>query len=161
MTRAQLTLVACIGLCACPGPGSVNPESRPAGPPALLTGRAGSDLLQPCADTKPAPADSFWTVDSGTVSAIEAGLAAFIARDTWMRPGHGPTEPLEKYRGQYVGIFRGERRLVYASFVPAAAVIADTAFMHRPYLMCDGGSWFFRFDYDPSAKTFDHMERNS
>jgi hypothetical protein len=104
--------------------------------------------------------DSLWTPDSASVQALEAGLAAFLIRTSWASPGRGPTEPLEKYRGQYAGFVRGGQRLIYGSFVPASKAVADSMYDRRAFRWCDGGGQFFGLEYNPATSGFDHLARN-
>ena len=96
-------MLPALALCACAISSYVSPGDLPAGPPVILQGDQAARLLRPCTRPQPAPGDSLWIPDTASVNALEARLASYIIQASRARPGHGPTKPLDWYRGQYAG----------------------------------------------------------
>jgi hypothetical protein len=133
------------------------------------------ELLRWC-DGRTTPVDSLWTPAASDLAALEPRLAERLgAVDA---AGTSAEPPLQVYSRQYLGIYRGGRKLVFIQGVHRhyleINVERDSArdvsrkidwvtgvFRKRAVSVCDGGQMFFRAEYDVAADAISQFDFNS
>ncbi len=110
-------------------------------------------MLRQCSRDTPPPGESGWAPARADVAAFEARLPAALPaavphRDWSGFPG--------KWHGQYVGIVRKGRRVIYGNFVPGGLPPGRG----RPIIICDGGPSVVGAEYDMADKRITHLAFN-
>ena len=111
---------------------------------------------------------NFWTPALPEVVALEQRLPEYLRRQLCDDPPVGPQycgfgrvplwlkAPL--YRRQYVGIFRGERRVIRGNFF---CETHRNDWRTEPVVVFDGGDCFFQLDFDPKSGAFSNLIVNN
>lgn len=129
-----------------------------------------ASLLSAC-DGTVAQADSLWIPSDSIIEEMEVRLARFLRR--------GSGDPLHQYSRQYLGLYRGDRPLVFVNGVHQRYLqgvvdrdsmrgvtkpirIEQTArwFRERAVRICDGGELSFHAEYDVAADSVAAFEFN-
>ena len=149
--RSPTFLVLLSLACVAPGP---SPDARPL-PGEVVPAERALRLLRPCSRPGPEPVHGTWQPDSPDIRRLEAGLAGYLRKATYARPGNGPTYPLAEYRGQFAGFLQDGAHWVYGAFArqPDAQTRASAE-------MCDGGGAYFGIEFNPATGEYRHLARN-
>lgn len=157
---------------------AVRAASLPEGAYAL-PGDAATAMLRPCARKASKPIDGHWMPEAGTIEKLEAALPAALARAP-VKPGAAPVgdgarfSPAQWVR-QYVGVIRGDQRLIIANVLRKAELPAireevmdrhpehDPAqyYAQEPFFVCDSAQGNFGFEYDPQTNAFSRIVADS
>lgn len=132
-------------------------------------------LLAAC-DGTVAQADSLWIPSDSIIEEMEVKLGRFLRR---VSGSASEGDPLHRYSRQYLGLYRGDKPLVFVNGVhqrylqgvvdrdsmrgvPKPIRIEQTArwFRERAVRMCDGGELSFHAEYDVVADSVSAFEFN-
>lgn len=97
----------------------------------------------------------YWTPEKSHVIDLESRLMGYLKRTA--PPRSQLRKDLKGYRRQYLGIVRGDREVVFASFF---CETHRKDWTRKPIVVDDGGDCYFRIEYDPQTLTFSHLEIN-
>lgn len=101
----------------------------------------GDKLLEPCSRSTLGKGDEYWQPELSDVAAMEVAFANHRRQEPAPEKLGAWPEVLS-YGRQYVGVTRGDRRTVYASFIPAES-LQDDWWRRKPWQLCDGGPRYF------------------
>lgn len=96
--------------------------------------------------------------------AIQSFLERPISEDQWRKDDKKRIlENTKRYRVQFVGVIRQKRKLIWCNFFPAPRTGEKDEFedwKHTEVMVEDGGSMFWRIDYDPGTGKCRHFLAN-
>jgi hypothetical protein len=117
----------------------------------------GDRFLHQCSRSTLGAGDSYWVPET---SDIEAAEAIFLKYREQNRPEDEQMQgwpELDKYHRQYVGVRRGDKKMLYANFLPANS-IGENDWRQRPLELCDGGPSYFGVEVDVIRSTVVHID---
>ena len=132
----------------------------------ILPAVFGDALVRPCSRESMGLGDSYWQPTERDVYEAEQIVSAYMSEHgldasevhTWPNQPMPETWPdLKQFQRQYVGVIRGTKRTLYASFVPAAEARSDENWRRRPFARCDGGSDHFGIETDLTTSKVLHV----
>lgn len=110
--------------------------------------------LKQCSRGSPPIGEATWRPSEADILRLEAGLPASMKA-----AGHPDVaEALTSQPRQYVGIVRGGRKFVYASFLPSSA--RDMDWRNVALVVCDGGARLFGVEMDAETGAVTHYAAN-
>ena len=132
-------------------------------------------LLAAC-DGTVAQADSLWIPSDSIIEEMEVKLARFVGR---VSGSASEGDPLHRYSRQYLGLYRGDKPLVFVNGVhqrylqglvdrdstrgvtrPVRTEQTAQWFRQRAVRICDGGELSFHAEYDVTADSVSAFEFN-
>ena len=138
----------------------------------VLPASEAPHLLAAC-DGKTASADSLWSPPDSTLKALEVRLAQHLISIS-------RTDSLQAYSRQYLGLYRGGRKLIFVkgvhrSYLTGAVAQDSAAGISRSesvarvqqwlrtsaVRVCDGGMAFFRAEYDVTVDRIAYFSFNA
>ncbi len=118
--------------------------------PALGVIITETDALTLCEGLFDPPPEGYWTPEWAQVAEFEASIAEFLSGAA--PDGSRLRGGLEGYQAQYVGIFRGDREVIFANFFCQSHIDDLTQTM---VVVDGGGDCYFTIEYDPASGEFD------
>jgi hypothetical protein len=115
-----------------------------------LQGQERLKALKQCSRTSPAYGFILWNPNERDIENFETDFSKCLQHDNLL--------PLEKYRRQYVGIFRGKQKIIYLNAVKKDFPSTNT--IEQALVLCDGGDSSFGVEYDVNRKEFRSFEFN-
>jgi hypothetical protein len=91
----------------------------------------------------------YWTPEKAHLIDLETRLGGYLRSKA--PPKSRLRKDLRSYRRQYIGIVRGERRVVFASFF---CETNRQDWTRKPIAVDDGGDCFFQLQFDPEKHAF-------
>ena len=134
-------------------------------PPAF-----GDSAVGACSRESLGLGDAYWQPTESDVQQAERILAEYMSQHgldapevhTWPDQPTPETWPdLKDYQRQYMGVIRGSKKTIHASFVPAREALADEHWRRRPFGMCDGGPDHFGIETDLTSSAVLHIAFDS
>ena len=120
-----------------------------------LRGRALKDGVRTCSRETPKGITGYWAVDASTLVEADEAVVRFLELPARARC---LDYPVSTYTIQYIGIARGDTRLVYANafFYSGSRSIGTDELV----VGCDGESRFWGAVYNPASKQVTDFETN-
>lgn len=115
----------------------------------------------------PPEATAYWTPEEGDLADIEDILDAYLKSEKGEEK-----KDWNEFRRQVAGLKRGEDKFIFIFYFHFDPGIEEDlkarktpgydpeSWKNHPYLVCDGGSWFFRALYDVKMKRLIWYESN-
>ncbi len=128
----------------------------PANARFILPASKGVLLLQQCSRTTPKAVTGFWEPSSKEIERLEERLVRYLAD---REKSHAPLPRRGvSYHRQYVGIIKGDVRLIYGNFYSGGALRAAES--TDPAIICDGGASFWGIVFNPQTGEFEEFDFN-
>lgn len=128
----------------------------PPGAAFVLPPTSGGKILKQCSRAAPQDVSEFWQPTAEQISLLEKLLTSYLSHrektGAFIPPKYLP------YHRQYVGITKGNVRLIYGNFYPMRETSTTEASI--PVLICDGGPAFWGIVFDPSTDSFEEPNFN-
>jgi hypothetical protein len=128
----------------------------------------------PDEDSNPYDFKGIWEPSQSEVVAAIQAIRPYLAKQkkapspaTGQVPADGGRKKIDdivgnwdKYVCQAVGHTKSGKKLIHLNFFPKEDVGDSTNWLHRYVYGDDGGTWYWRIEYDCEAKTFSEFETN-
>jgi hypothetical protein len=122
----------------------------------LPVSHAPTTLTQ-CSRRTLGPGEGYWQPTIEDLRPLERHLSAFV-RDNPNSMYPNQWQELSKFKRQYAGIIRNDKKTIYVNLFPSKETV--TAWRRQVILVCDGGPWYFGVEYDIEAAKFTHIAYN-
>jgi hypothetical protein len=127
----------------------------PAGLRFVLPAASGPGLLRQCSRATPQAITGYWEPSQSEIQVLEAALVKYL--NTLMDDERPPHRTV--FHRQYIGVFRGDTKLIYGNFYPGMREALETE-RTRAAVVCDGGSYHWGIVYDPARGQFSELSFN-
>jgi hypothetical protein len=129
----------------------------PRGEGVIFPAAFGQYFTSQCSRSTLGTGDSYWVPETSDVEKAEKIFQAYSRRN---RPKAERLErwpDLRGYRRQYIGVVRGEKKTLYANFLPAFENLGED-WRQRPLQLCDGGPSYFGVETDLQESLIVHID---
>ena len=172
-----------VGLVAVTSFGDIHRAVRAAALPDgafALPGDSATAMLRPCARRASRPIDGHWMPEAAVLAKVEAALPAALAKahtisDPNKSVGDGAKFNPSLWVRQYVGVIRGDQRLIIGNVLRRAELPAireevmdrhpehepSQYYSQEPLFVCDSLQGNFGFEYDPQSGAFSRIAEDS
>ncbi len=121
---------------------------------AIFPTARGPELIREVCNKPPEDLNGYWTPRSRDLQAVETALMSYFQS----KGSHGKWD-WSRFRRQVVGVKRGDDALIFINYFLFWRG-DDDSWRTRPYVVEDGGAYFFRVLYDVRNRRIVWYERN-